>query len=88
MTIDVPAISSPYSTINNSINSISVNNNSAYIDEQIKEIWDRLNKTVSLVHNCQNCGARLEIKENHPVFNCKYCGSTYIIGSVQPNSRY
>lgn len=96
MTIDVPAISSPYSTeikLNNSVNSISVND-SAYsisvnkMDEQIKEIWDRLNKTVSLVHNCQNCGARLEIKENHPVFNCKYCGSTYIIGSVQPNSRY
>ena len=75
------------------LNSISVND-SAYsisadkIDEQIKEIWNRLNKTVSLVHNCQNCGARLEVKENHPVFNCKYCGSTYIIGSVQPNSRY
>ena len=56
--------------------------------EEIKEIWARLNRTVSLVHNCQNCGAKLEIEENKPVFHCKYCGSTYLIGAVQPHSRY
>ena len=55
---------------------------------EIEQIWERLNKTVSLVHNCSNCGAKLDIEENHPIFHCKYCGSTYIIGSVQPNSTY
>lgn len=61
---------------------------SVNVTDEIDKIWKRLNKTVSLVHNCQNCGARLEIEENHPIFHCKYCGSTYIIGSVQPNSTY
>ena len=58
------------------------------LTDEIDKIWERLNKTVSLIHNCQNCGARLDIEENHPIFHCKYCGSTYIIGSVQPNSTY
>ena len=43
---------------------------------------------VSLVHNCANCGATLEIEENKPVFHCKYCGSTYIIGPTQIYSHY
>ena len=57
-----------------------------YLAEQLKEIWNRLNKTVSLVHNCANCGARLEVEENKPIIHCKYCGSTYLVGAVQPNS--
>lgn len=66
--------------------SISDGNNS--LKEELQKIWDRLNRTVSLVHNCKNCGAKLEIDENKPIFHCKYCGSTYIIGAVQPNSVY
>ena len=58
------------------------------LDDEIKKIWERLNKTVSLVHNCANCGARLELEEHKQIVNCKYCGSTYIIGAVQPNSTY
>lgn len=62
--------------------------NTYNLEEEIKKIWSRLNRTVSLVHNCKNCGAKLEIDENKPVFCCKYCGSTYLLGAVQPNSRY
>lgn len=43
---------------------------------------------ISLVHNCANCGAQLEIEENKPVFHCKYCGSTYVIGPAQIYSHY
>ena len=69
-------------------NDVSFGGENNNIYSEIKQIWERLNKTVSLIHNCQNCGARLDIEENHPIFHCKYCGSTYIIGSVQPNSTY
>ena len=58
------------------------------VQDEISKIWERLNKTVSLVHNCANCGAQLEIEENKPVFHCKYCGSTYVIGSTQIHSHY
>ena len=62
--------------------------NGTNVQDELKQIWDRLNKTVSLVHNCANCGARLEVEENKPVIHCKYCGSTYLVGSVQLNSHY
>ena len=58
------------------------------VDAEIKKIWNRLNMQISLVHNCANCGATLEIEENKPVFHCKYCGSTYIIGPAQIYSHY
>ncbi len=43
---------------------------------------------ISLIHNCANCGATLDIEENKPVFHCKYCGSTYVIGPAQIYSHY
>lgn len=58
------------------------------LENQITEIMKRLNRTVSLVHNCANCGATLNIEENKPVFHCKYCGSTYLIGTTQIYSTY
>ena len=58
------------------------------LENQITEIMKRLNRTVSLVHNCANCGAQLNIEENKPVFHCKYCGSTYLIGTAQIYSNY
>lgn len=58
------------------------------ITTDIDELKRLLNNKVTLVHNCQNCGARLEIEEKHPVFHCKYCGSTYIIGALQTKSTY
>ena len=93
--IDFPIIKNP-SAESSTLNKYYKINyaESSYVDErndvkdELRKIWERLNKTVVLVHNCQNCGARLEVEENHPIFHCKYCGSTYIIGSVQPNSVY
>ena len=55
--------------------------------EQYK-LKDQLNKKVMLVHNCANCGATLNIEENKPIFHCRYCGSTYIIGATQLYSNY
>jgi predicted RNA-binding Zn-ribbon protein involved in translation (DUF1610 family) len=43
---------------------------------------------ISLIHNCTNCGAQLEVEENKPIFHCKYCGSTYVIGTAQVRSHY
>lgn len=58
------------------------------IKQQLEKIMNKLNKTISLVHNCANCGAQLNIEENKPVFHCKYCGSTYLIGTAQIYSNY
>lgn len=56
--------------------------------EELKELKTRVNRTVALVHNCQRCGATLEVDEHKSIFCCKYCGATYLLGSVQPNSVY
>lgn len=58
------------------------------LDAEIKKIWDRLNMQVSLVHNCANCGATLQLEENKAIIHCKYCGSTYIVGPARLNSHY
>ena len=66
-------------------------NSSVNIQELIKELKElktRVNRTVALVHNCQRCGATLEVDEHKSIFCCKYCGATYLLGSVQPNSVY
>ena len=55
---------------------------------ELKELKARVNRTVALVHNCQRCGASLEVDEHKSIFCCKYCGATYLLGSVQPNSVY
>ena len=47
-----------------------------------------MNKKIFLIHNCTNCGATLNIEENKPVFHCKYCDSTYLIGTAQIYSNY
>ena len=56
--------------------------------KELKELKARVNRTVALVHNCQKCGASLEVDEHKSIFCCKYCGATYLLGSVQPNSVY
>lgn len=56
--------------------------------KRLQELESRMNRTVALVHNCQRCGASLEIDEHKSIFCCKYCGATYLLGSVQPNSVY
>lgn len=58
------------------------------LEKRLKELESKLAKTVSLVHNCANCGATLEVEENKPVIHCKYCGSTYIVGTTRVYSNY
>jgi len=55
---------------------------------ELEELKARVNRTVALVHNCQRCGATLEVDEHKAIFCCKYCGATYLLGAVQPNSVY
>ena len=56
--------------------------------KELNELKRRVNRTVALVHNCKCCGASLEVNEDKPIFHCRYCGATYLLGSVQPNSVY
>ena len=58
------------------------------LEKRLKELESKLAKTVSLVHNCANCGATLEVEENKPVIHCKYCGSAYIVGTARIYSNY
>ena len=79
-------IENPFKESSNSITTTSL---MPSLQDEIKKLWDKINNThISLVHNCANCGAQLEIEENKPVFHCKYCGSTYIIGPAQVYSHY
>ena len=57
------------------------------LQDEISKIWERLNKTVSLIHNCQCCDASLTVEENKPVINCKYCEATYLVGAVRDKDR-
>ena len=72
--------------ISNFKTTIATENDS--IKQQLEKIMNKLHKTISLVHNCANCGAQLNIEENKPLFHCKYCGSTYLIGTAQIYSNY
>ena len=69
--------------------------NNTYVEDgigemmrELKELKARVNRTVALVHNCQRCGATLEVDEHKAIFCCKYCGATYLLGAIQPNSVY
>lgn len=58
------------------------------IEKELEEIKNRLNGRVLLKHKCKSCGANLEIEENKPIINCKYCGSVYSFGTEQIYSTY
>ena len=59
-----------------------------YMQDLINTLTDKVNRTVGYVHNCRDCGAKLEIDIDKGIFHCKYCGATYIVGAVQPNVTY
>ena len=69
-------------------NKITVDNRIDKTEKLLEEIQKRLNNTISYVHQCACCGAHLEIPENRPVFHCRYCNATYLIGTLQLNSNY
>lgn len=90
MKLNINGFDGQITMLNNDISNfkttVVTENNS--IKQQLEKIMNKLNKTISLVHNCANCGAQLNIEENKPVFHCKYCGSTYLIGTAQIYSNY
>lgn len=47
---------------------------------------NKMNKSITYIHSCKSCGAKLEIPENKEVFYCKYCDSVYVVGPVRLNS--
>lgn len=65
-----------------------INDTNNMVSNNINDMKGRMNSTISYIHNCTNCGSPLEIEENHPIFHCKFCGSTYIIGPNQIHSNY
>lgn len=58
------------------------------MSDAIDYVVRRLDNKLTLVHNCMNCGASLEVEENKQIIHCKYCGSAYIYGSAQIYSKY
>ena len=65
-------------------------NNTDELRNKISELEKNINRqlNITMLHSCRSCGAKLDCDINKPVFHCKYCGSTYIIGNVQQNSTY
>ena len=55
--------------------------------EKMKENMTR-QLNVTMLHGCRNCGAKMDVDINKPIFHCKYCGTSYVIGTVQQNSTY
>lgn len=56
--------------------------------DEINKLKKAMSAKVTMVHNCQNCGAALDIEENRPVFHCKYCGAVYLIGTERLMQAY
>lgn len=67
---------------------IEPHDSSVDVLDKLKELEARMNRTVTFVHNCQSCGATLEVEENKQVIHCKYCGGTYLVGTLQLKSHY
>ena len=75
-----------------SLDNLAVSNNSSISAELSPEILKRLldmvnGKTQIKECKCVNCGAPLGVEYNKPVMICKYCGSSYLIGTQRINDR-
>lgn len=65
-----------------------INQSNNLIQDNINNMNGKMNNHISYIHNCASCGHPLEIPENHPIFNCKYCGAVYVIGPTQIYSQF
>lgn len=54
-------------------------------DNIFQEIVNRLNKVPIMKHECNSCGAILEIDSDKHIFHCPYCNSVYAIGTTHLN---
>lgn len=66
----------------------AINITNQIVGNVLGNIKTKMNNHISYIHNCATCGHPLELPENHPIFNCKYCGSVYVIGPTQIHSEY
>ena len=69
---------------------ISVGDSISDLESEIKMLKENMTRqlNITMLHGCRNCGARIDVDINKPVFYCKYCGTSYVIGTVQMNSTY
>lgn len=58
------------------------------LSSEIERLKQMLTGKIWVVHKCQCCGATLEIEENKPIVNCKFCGSVHTLSTQQINSTY
>lgn len=63
-------------------------NKAVDFEKEFSKIWKHLDSKVTLIHNCSCCGGQLNVEENKPLINCRYCGATYMIGTLQTRSTY
>lgn len=78
-------------TINRSLShDITVTDSFENIHEELDKLKENMNRklNITMLHGCRNCGAKIDVDINKPVFHCKYCGTSYVIGTVQQNSTY
>lgn len=73
-----------------SISYISPNGDTARLEEEIEKLKENMNRklNITMLHGCRNCGGQVEVDIDKPIFCCKYCGTSYVIGTVQQNSTY
>lgn len=67
-------------------NSIAIND----LESEIKMLKENMNRqlNITMLHGCRNCGAKMDVDINKPIFYCKYCGTSYAIATVQMYSTY
>lgn len=59
--------------------------------DEIKTRLEKLEKVPRKIEytmlSCRNCGASLQQKVDDYIVKCQYCGTAYMIGTYQINSR-
>lgn len=60
------------------------------LEAEIKMLKENMSRqlNITMLHGCRNCGGRVNVDINKPVFHCPYCGTPYLIGTAQINSTY
>lgn len=53
----------------------------------LQKVMSEFSKRPVVEHKCRNCGAVLEMDANKPIFICKYCGTTYAVGTAHIHDK-
>lgn len=73
-----------------SYNMVTAQDSINEMEKELNKLKENMNRqlNITMLHGCRNCGAKMDVDINKPVFYCKYCGTSYVIGTVQQNSTY